>query len=427
MRILLTSNASYAPPRGGATRSNLVWLDRLARAGHKCRIVCGAEWNTPPSVVSGPTSEDQPFGAGPRGHPVSQPPAAGVATFAVREPARRVHLLRLQIREFQPDWVLVSSEDLGHALLREAHHSAPGRVVYLAHTPQFFPFGPASWNPQRPAAEMVAQSAGIVAIGRHMAGYIERAVERPVAVIHPPIYGPGPFADYASFERGLVTMINPCAVKGLSIFVNVVGRLPSLEFGVVPGWGTTSGDRRALQRLPNVRFLPNARNIDEVLAQTRLLLMPSLWYEGFGLIVMESMLRGIPVVASDSGGLVEAKGGTGYVIPVHTIERYQPVFDEHGMPLPVVAENPVGPWLEALDELLGDRRAYQRESAASRQAAERFVAGLDAGRMEAYLGALRPAPNETSRAPAERTTIESLSPEKRALLLERARKRRAAR
>ena len=63
--------------------------------------------------------------------------------------------------------------------------------------------------------------------------------------------------------------------------------------------------------------------------------MPSLWYEGFGLIVMESMLRGIPVVASDSGGLQEAKLGTGYVIPVHTIERYQPVFDEHGMP---------GPW-----------------------------------------------------------------------------------
>ena len=62
--------------------------------------------------------------------------------------------------------------------------------------------------------------------------------------------------------------------------------------------------------------------------------MPSLWYEGFGLIVMENMLRGIPVVASDAGGLKEAKRGTGYVIPVRTIERYQPVFDEHGMPKP---------------------------------------------------------------------------------------------
>ena len=71
----------------------------------------------------------------------------------------------------------------------------------------------------------------------------------------------------------------------------------------------------ALEKLPNVQFLPNARNIDDVLTRTSILLMPSLWYEGFGLIVMESMLRGIPVVASDSGGLTEAKRGTGYVIP----------------------------------------------------------------------------------------------------------------
>src|ERR1017187_3911448 len=115
MRILLTANASYDPPQGGATRSNLVWLRHLASAGHECRIVCG----------------------GAQSH---------AAILAVEDPARRVQTLREQILEWRPDWVLVSSEDLGHALLREAHRSAPGRVVYLAHTPQFYPFGPASWN-----------------------------------------------------------------------------------------------------------------------------------------------------------------------------------------------------------------------------------------------------------------------------------------
>src|SRR5438105_6394368 len=159
-------------------------------------------------------------------------------------------MLRRQIHEFAPDWVLVSSEDLGHGLIREAQHGA-GRIVYLAHTPQFFPFGPASWNPDRQAANMVAHAAAIVAIGHHMAEYIERALGRRAVVIHPPIYGPGPFGDYASFERGFITMINPCAVKGISIFLETARRLPQYQFAVVPGWGTTAEDRRALARETN--------------------------------------------------------------------------------------------------------------------------------------------------------------------------------
>jgi glycosyltransferase involved in cell wall biosynthesis len=397
MRLLLASTASYAPPRGGATRSNLVWLDALARAGHECRVVCGAS----------------AAGAEMRHH-------ESIGILPVDDPARRVQVLRREIAEFQPDWVLVSSEDLGHGLLREAHHAAPGRVVYLAHTPQFFPFGPASWNPERRAAELAAQAAGIVAIGRHMAEYIERELGRAAAVIHPPIYGPGPFPSLGRFDGGLVTMLNPCAVKGLSIFLELAERLPALEFGAVPGWGTTAEDLTALARLPNVRVLPNARDIGELLAQTRILVMPSLWYEGFGLIAMEAMLRGIPVVASDSGGLKEAKRGTGYVIPVHTIERYHPMFDEHAMPKPVVPANDAAPWAAAVQELVGDRGAYESESRASREAAGAFVVGLDPGAMERYLGELRPF---AATAPAEHATVESLSPERRALLLRRLRQR----
>ncbi|MDE3164768.1 MAG: glycosyltransferase family 4 protein [Acidobacteriota bacterium] len=396
MRILLSANASYVPPRGGATRSNLIWLDHLAGAGHACRIVCGASGE----------------GAELRFH-------ESIAVLAVEEPARRVHVLRRQIEEFAPDWVLVSSEDLGHGLLREAQHSAAGRVVYLAHTPQFFPFGAAAWNPDAAAAGMVARAAGVVAIGEHMGRYIEAALGRQAEVIHPPIYGAGPFARYENFGRGMVTMINPCAVKGISIFLEVAARMPGVEFGVVPGWGTTADDRRALGRLGNVAVLPNARRIEDVLERTQVLLMPSLWYEGFGLIVMEAMLRGIPVVASDSGGLVEAKRGTGYVIGVKTIARYRAEYDEHAMPRPVVEENDAAPWVEAVGRLLGDREEYAREAGASRAAAERFVAGLDAGRMERYLvGLARGAGNGGGGA-----TIESLSPEKRALLLERVRRR----
>ena len=84
-----------------------------------------------------------------------------------------------------------------------------------------------------------------------------------------------------------------------------------------------------------------------------LLLMPSLWLEGFGLIAMEAMLRGLPVIASDSGGLVEAKAGTGFVIPVRPLERFEPVFDETHMPKPVDVPQNIEPWVDAL-QILAD-------------------------------------------------------------------------
>jgi hypothetical protein len=335
--------------------------------------------------------------------------------------------LREQVREFQPNWLLVSSEDVGHVLLRQAHQLAPGRVVYLAHTPQFFPFGPASWNPEPEGAEMAARSAGAVVLGRHMQGYVEMYAGCRAEIIHPPIYGAGPFRECGSFDNEFVTIINPCAVKGISIFLALAERFPNVAFAALPGWGTTTADRQALEALSNVTLLPSCRDIEEVLARTRLLLMPSLWYEGFGLIVMEAMLRGVPVVASDFGGLQEAKTGTGFVIPVRPIERFEPVFDERGMPKPVVAGQDIAPWADALESLLTDRSLYEREAAASRGTALRFVSQIRPERMEEFLKALVPGPvdmrPEEGGRPQAHHSVAELSPAKRALLIQRLRKR----
>ena len=409
MRILLTANASYVPPRGGATRSNLLWLEYMAARGHECRIVAAA-------LAEGAAKRAQMAQEGLDRQTLVE---RGVELYEVAERARQAAVLRRQIREFQPDWVLVSSEDLGHALLREAHEAAPGRVVYLAHTPQFFPFGPASWNPDPGATELVTRAAGVVAIGQHTAAYIRQHTGREAVVIHPPIYGSGPFPNLASFDTGLATMVNPCAVKGISIFMALAERFPAYGFGAMPGWGTTAADRVQMAALANIAMLPNCRHIVEFLGRTRILLMPSLWYEGFGLTVMEAMLHGIPVISSDAGGLVEAKMGTPFVVHAPAIERYAPVFDEHSLPKPVIGPVDLRPWEDALRALLTDRALYERVSAASREAALRFAGSLDAGRMQAFLQSLKPG-----EAVRERPSLANLSPQKRTLLLQMARGRK---
>lgn len=399
MRILLASNASYDPPRGGSTRSNLAWLRRLAAAGHECIV-----------AASSLTQERR----------ISSP--EGIAIHSIPSLSLHPGELGHLIRETEPDWVLVSSEDLSHTLLREAARTAPGRLVYLAHTPQFLPFGPESWHADPPAAELVRRTAAVVVIGRHMAEYVRTHLGRDATVIHPPIYGSPPWRDLSDFSRKRVLMINPCTAKGISIFLELARLFPEVPFDALRGWGTTPEDEAALAALPNVTLLENVPDIEDVLGRCSVLLMPSLWYEGFGLIVMEAMLRGIPVVSSDSGGLLEAKQGTGYVIPVRPVEGYRMEFDAAHMPRPVLPPQDIGPWRAALGRLLEDEQEYREESARSRRAAAAFVSAIDPDALGKLLASVPRAAK--SAAPPPPAAAPPLDDARRALLLRRLLKKR---
>jgi surfactin synthase thioesterase subunit/glycosyltransferase involved in cell wall biosynthesis len=365
LRILLTSNAAYAPPRGGSTRSNLAWLRHLSAAGCRCLVVSAAAGTADETAVQD-----------------------GIEIRSFHDLARRPAVVGEQIRAERPDWVLVSSEDLGHVLLREAGQAAPGRIVYLAHTPQFLPFGPESWNPDARATEIVRHARAVVVIGQHMAAYVERHTGVRPHIIHPPIYTAPPWPALGRFDGGRVLMINPCRVKGIGIFAELARRMPRVPFAALIGWGTTTADRELLADLSNVTLLASVPDINDALAGTSVLLMPSIWYEGFGLIAMEAMLRGIPVVSSDSGGLKEAKQATGFIIPVRPVERYLAEFDETHMPKPVEPPQDIEPWVEALRILLGDRATYEQEARRARERAVHFVSSLRASDFEAMLTSL---------------------------------------
>jgi glycosyltransferase involved in cell wall biosynthesis len=307
-------------------------------------------------------------------------------------------------------------------------------IAYLAHTPAFLPFGPQAFYPSERRGRMLAQAAGIVTVSRYVADYIARWGGLDAEVYSFPLYGTEPFPDYGSAPRGegFVTMINPCAIKGIAIFLALARSSPEIPFAAVPTWGTTPEDKAALAALPNVTLLEPQEDIDRIFARTRVLLMPSLWQEAFGVTAVEAMLRGLPVLASDVGGLPEAKLGTGLVLPVRPIERYTDRLDGNEVTVPEVPEQDLGPWREALSRLLADPDFYARQSRESREAAHRFVAGLGIGPFEQILARLgskdrrRAAPaglRPPEAGDAAGGGLEDLTPEQRALLMLRLRKK----
>jgi len=442
MKILLAMNQPYYPALGGANKANRCLLEALAERGHEVRAVVPL-LDTPVRL-----SRDEVIreleGQGRRVRLVDgvhEFTLNGVAVYASLEASRLRSSLVEQLKNFDPDWALISSENPSQNLLDAALKVARSKVVFVVQAATYLPFGPQSFYPSESRKRLVESAPVIVAISQYLADYIRDWSGVEAQVVRIPVYGKGPFPDFARFDGGYVTLVNPCGLKGISIFLALARAMPEVEFAAVPTWGTTSEDLSDLRALPNVKLLEPSLNFDDILSQTRVLLMPSLVHEGFGFTTVEATLRGIPTLASDLGGLREAKLGVDFMLPVGPIETYRRDLDGNGLPVPVIPEQPIDPWLSALRRLLGDRELYGRISSASRDAAQKFVSTLDIGSWERLLMRLteerkagekdswRPAQDRSGAGPDQHSPdqgseegVAALTPEQRALLMLRLRK-----
>jgi surfactin synthase thioesterase subunit len=223
------------------------------------------------------------------------------------------------------------------------------------------------------------------------------------------------------FENPYVTLVNPCAVKGIAIFLDLADAFPELRFAAVPTWGTNAEDRAALERRPNVTLLPPVDNINDLLTRTRVLLVPSLWAEARSRIVLEAMLRGVPVMGADVGGIPEAMMGVPYLLGVNPIRQYETRLDEQMVPVAEVPPQNTEPWRAALSRLTSDRAHWEEIAADSRRVALAYATDLHAGHLESILRETLARPK---KAPVERKEqAPELSAEKKKLLAVMLRKK----
>ena len=239
MRILLVQSSLYVPSHGGANKSNRLLLESLASRGHDCRAIAAGRGSHGCN-----TREEFRFQLKERGIPISLTTPEkdtfevnGVRVSAATNLRTLAASIKAEASEFEPHWLLVSSEDPGQALLSVALGFDASRVIYLGRTTLMLPFGPDS-------------------------------------------------------------------------------------------------------------ILQNSRNAD-LIRQTRVMVVPSLWAEAKARIITESMLRGIPVLASDVGGNAEALNGIDYLLPVDPIGEYSAKVDGRSLPIARVPGQDISPWCDA--------------------------------------------------------------------------------
>jgi glycosyltransferase involved in cell wall biosynthesis len=168
-------------------------------------------------------------------------------------------------------------------------------------------------------------------------------------------------------------MNNPNPVKGLDLALRIAALCPDIPFCFVESWTLTPEARadllQRLASLPNAELKPRTNDMKAVFGAARVVLIPSQWDEAWGRVASEAHVSGIPVLASDAGGLPEAVGPGGIVLDRHA---------------------PPERWAAALRELWTDQDAYDRLSRAALSYAERPELRIGY-QTERFLGVLRQA------------------------------------
>lgn len=383
MRILLGLGMSYFG-LGGASKVCRELIQGLAQQGHACAVVSVEDRRQ--MEVKGFQPGDAPG--------VAELEVDGLKIFASNSLKEQWRSMGECLRTFQPDWILICEQ--GVLLLAIAQEYDPSRIVLVVQSTITHLPTESSGDMEEHIRSLLRNTRGIVTVSNYMRNYIKQWSGLDSTVLYLPSYGTGPYTHFHNFDSGYVLMVNPCSYKGISIFLGLARSLPHVKFAAIPFWGTTAEDRAALMQLPNVTLIKPERNLDDIFKQTKVLLVPSVWGEAFPQVVGDAMLRGIPVLASNAGGLPETKLGVDYVLPVNMIERY--VLDSKGQVIPVVPEQDVSMWVKALNEVITDRALYERLSLASREAALSFVDNLGPHHFERYLEGLAAAGQRSDAA-----------------------------
>ncbi len=334
--LFATGRPFYPALLGGAARSAHRLLVRLAELhGWRCRVICPRV----PSLVLPVEGDHTCFGV----RRIENKPGettlhCGMPVSFVEDWATR-YTEELETRT--PD-IVVTQMEHASKIARQAR-AANVAAVLLVRDDEFDAQDVAS-----------AAYAGTVLISnsKFIANLVERGTGSTSSYAYPIVERR---FDVARMTPSSITMINTNILKGIETFLGVAAQMRACRFLLVESPKISPVRRSALHErllhLPHVELYPHVSDPNVIYARTRLLLVPSIRREAFARVVVEAQQSGIPVLASDIGGLPESVGKGGYMIADH--------------------KNPVA-WVRMIDRILDDSLEYERLSRLAQENADRL-------------------------------------------------------
>jgi glycosyltransferase involved in cell wall biosynthesis len=179
-------------------------------------------------------------------------------------------------------------------------------------------------------------------------------------------------------QRKNILFINPSIEKGAAIVASLAIIMektrPDIRFNVVQSRGDWQKIVQAASKslgeerrdLSNVDVIPHTDDMRHIYEIARLLIVPSLWYESGARVIVEAMMNGIPVFATDRGGSPELMSGTGVLIKLEE-QIYTAPYTK------IPKRELLEPLVKKIEQYFDDQVMYAEKSMQARKAYEKFL------------------------------------------------------